>query len=113
MLANHEEGKEAESVNKLSSGKSSRIGETSSANLFILLRWSITKFYVSLLSRISKSNSWSQSIHLINQGLDSAFFNKNFRAAWSINTTKGELNKCDVNLSSAKTISRSSFSVVV
>jgi len=38
MLANHGEGKEAESVNKLSSRKSSRIGEASSVDLSILLR---------------------------------------------------------------------------
>jgi len=69
MLANHEDGKEAKSVNKLSSGKSSRIGETSSTNLSILLRWSATKFCDPLLSQISKSNSWSHNIHLINRGL--------------------------------------------
>jgi len=53
------EGKEGESFNKLSLGKSSQMGKTSSVNLFILLRWSATKFYASLLSRISKSNFWS------------------------------------------------------
>jgi len=78
MLANHGEGKEVESVNKLSS------------DLSILLRWSATKFCTLLLSQISKSNSWSQSIHLINRGLDSAFFNRYLRAAWLVNTTTGE-----------------------
>ena len=58
MLANQGE-EEVESVNKLSSGKSSWIGEASSVDLSILLRWSATRFYVPLLSRISKSNSWS------------------------------------------------------
>jgi len=56
MLANQGE-EEVESVNKLSSGKSSQIGEASSVDLSILLRWSATRFCALLLSRISKSNS--------------------------------------------------------
>jgi len=59
MLANQGKGKDAKSVNKLSSGMSSQIGEASSADLSILLRWFATKFCAPLLSRISKSNSWS------------------------------------------------------
>ena len=89
MLANQGE-EEVESVNKLSSGKSSRIDEASSIDLSILLRWSATRFYAPLLSRISKSNSWSQSIHLISRGFDFAFFNRYLRAAWSVNTTTGD-----------------------
>ena len=82
--------KKVESVNKLSSGKSSQIDEASSVDLSILLWWSATRFCAPLLSRISKSNSWSQSIHLISRGFDSAFFIRYLRAARSVNTTTGE-----------------------
>ena len=68
---------------KWSSGKSSQMGESSDTRS-ILLRWLATRFCVPLRSRISKSNSWIQSIHLINLGFDLAFFNRYFRAAWSV-----------------------------
>jgi len=52
------------------------MGETSSTVISILLSGVATKFWATLLTQISKLNYYNQSIHLINRGLDSIFFNK-------------------------------------
>jgi len=63
------------------------------------------------LSLISRSNSCKSKIHLINLGLDSFFFKRYLKAAWSVKMTYAP-SKYDLNFSRANTTTKSSFSVV-
>ncbi|RDX76393.1 hypothetical protein CR513_43614, partial [Mucuna pruriens] len=79
MSANHGVG--VLMCSSYSSGNLSRIGIGLFSRL-IRLRWSATEFSAPFLSMISMLNSWIRSIHRINLGFASGFFNKNLSVAW-------------------------------
>jgi len=62
------------------------------------------------LSLISRSNSCKSKIHLINLDLDSFFFKRYLKAAWSVKMTYIP-GKYNLNFSRANTTTKSSFLV--
>jgi hypothetical protein len=77
-------GSDLETLKSMSSLIESLIGNSCGFSNCILDKWSATEFFTPFLSFISKSNSWSSKIHLINRGLASFLVSKYFKVAWSV-----------------------------